>query len=313
MKFSRYEKNVSLKNHSWLKVGGEAELFASPKSVDEVLSILQDIHDNKWNYSIISGGSNVLIADGLIGGLTISLHEMTGIEHIDVPQSTEGKNNEVTIVCLAGTAKSEIAKIFLQNRLAPAVFLTGIPGDMGGGVVMNAGIGEARTPREFCEIIKEIEVARWNSEKRAAELVRINGKDMQWEYRHSSGWQPGIITRVKVGWDFSPDVNVPNDVRTQTRKRISTQPLDLPNCGSVFRNPLGHKSAQLIESCGLKGFRIGGASVSKKHANFIVNDQGATASDIERIIEHVQKAVFEKHKVHLVTEVVFIGPSSKGC
>ncbi|MCB0350338.1 MAG: UDP-N-acetylmuramate dehydrogenase, partial [Bdellovibrionales bacterium] len=249
---------------------------------------------------VISGGSNVLIQDGVVEGLVISLHELKGIEKVQTGE-------KVLITCLAGTPKSEVAKIFIQNRLPPAVFLTGIPGDMGSGVVMNAGIGENRVPREFCEIVEDIEVLRIDEATGQFSEVKILGRDIKWEYRHSSDWQPGIITRVTVGWSHQADMNVPNDVRAQTKKRITSQPLDLPNCGSVFRNPVGHKSAQLIESCDLKGFRIGGASVSKKHANFIVNDQGATALDIHRVIEHVRATVLEKTGVELKTEVVYIG------
>ncbi len=185
--------------------------------------------------------------------------------------------------------------------------MTGIPGDIGAGVVMNAGIDENRVPREFCEIVEEIEVLRINESNGEFCEVKILGRDIKWEYRHSSDWQPGIITRVTLGWTHQADINVPNDVRAQTRKRVTTQPLDLPNCGSVFRNPIGHKSAQLIESCDLKGFRIGGAAVSTKHANFIVNDQGATASDVHQVIEHVRSTVLKKTGVELKAEVVYIG------
>nr|AIA13588.1 UDP-N-acetylenolpyruvoylglucosamine reductase [uncultured bacterium] len=226
----------------------------------------------------------------------MSLHALKGVEKV------ETGGDEVLVHCLAGTPKSEVAKVFSQNRLAPAIFLTGIPGDMGAGVVMNAGIGENRVPREFCEIVKSIEVLRLDESTGQFSTVTILGRDINWEYRHSSKWQPGIITRVVVGWKNEPDAAVSKEVVIQTRKRVSTQPLDQPNCGSVFRNPLGHKSAQLIEQCGLKGFRVGGASVSKKHSNFIVNDQGASANDVHKVIEHVRKTVLEKTGVELKTE-----------
>lgn len=321
-------ENIELKDVNWWKVGGRAQYFSAPKTIDELKYVLKSAHDKNWKYWVISGGSNVLIKDGLVQGLVISMHSLSGIEKIHTPktdltisggevlaESLKGHpdtdlsdlKKDVLIECLAGTPKSEVAKIFIQNRLLPAVFLTGIPGDMGAGVVMNAGIGEARVPREFCEIVREIEVLRWDDQKKDLVFLRIPGSKIQWEYRHSSGWQPGIITRVVVAWPFQPDVNVPKEVKEQTRKRVSTQPLDLPNCGSVFRNPVGHKSAQLIEGCGLKGFRVGGACVSKKHANFIVNDQGATAEDVHQVIEHVRATVFKEKGVQLKTEVVYIG------
>lgn len=288
--------------NAW-KVGGAAEYFCAPKALEEIREVWSWALAEKLPVSIFSGGTNVLVPDDGVRGLTICLHNFAGIEKIEAPNDDSAANFDATeplrIHSLAGTPKSDVAKIFLQHKLAPAVFLTGIPGDMGAGVVMNAGIGEARTPREFCEIVSEIEIL-----KPDLSLVRLSAADLRWEYRHSSGWQPGIITRVVVSWPAKPDPTVMNLVREQTRKRVTTQPLELPNCGSVFRNPHGHKAAQLIESSGLKGYRVGGACVSKKHANFIVNDQGATAADIWQIIEHVRSEVLQKTGTQLETEIV---------
>ncbi len=290
------QTNRSLKELNWWRVGGVAEYFAAPTTVEVLKQVLQWAQKHQLPLSILSGGSNVLVPDGVLRGLTLSIHELKGLLQTETGEM-------IRIRALAGTPKSELAKIFLQNRLPPAIFLMGIPGDLGAGVVMNAGIGEQRTPREFCEIVESIKVLRFQT---LVEEV-VQGRDIHWEYRHSSGWQPGLITEVTVVWPNQPDVNVPNEVRAQTKKRVATQPLDLPNCGSVFRNPPGHKAAQLIDSCGLKGFRIGGACVSNKHANFIVNDQGAQSSDIKAIIEHVRDEVLKQHGLELKTEVVFLG------
>lgn len=294
------EKNRSLKEINWWRVGGTAEFFALPKTIEELKAAWHWAWQNKKKIWVMSGGSNILMPDGELKGLLISLHELKGITKIET-------GADILIQCMAGTPKSELAKYFLQNRLPPAVFLMGIPGDMGAGVVMNAGIGENRTPREFCEIVKHIIVLRIDESSGVFSLHTIAGHKIKWEYRHSSGWQPGIIVEVAVGCPNMPDLQVPQSVREQTKKRVSTQPLDLPNCGSVFRNPLGHKSAQLIESCGLKGFRVGGASISLKHANFIVNDRGAASGDIKKIIDHVRETVFAQKGVSLVSEVVFLG------
>lgn len=302
------EKNKPLRELNSWKVGGQAEFFCSPKNLDEIRAAWSWALTKKMPVSIISGGSNVLVPDDTLSGLTLSMHEFAGVEKVETPQAAgsnvagETAPASIVIHARAGTPKAEIAKIFLQHRLAPAVFLTGIPGDMGAGVVMNAGIGETRTPREFCEIVSEIEVLKPDQS-----LVRIPTAELRWEYRHSSGWQPGIIVKVVVRWPMQPDPAVINAVREQTKKRVTTQPLELPNCGSVFRNPHGHKAAQLIESCGLKGYRIGGACVSKKHANFIVNDEGATAADIWQIIEHIRAEVLKQTGVQLETEIVKLG------
>jgi len=292
-----------LRELNWWKVGGEAEFFALPRTIDELREAYVWAGARGLPVHVLSAGSNVLLPDGVLKGLVISVHALVGVEKI------ETVDGHVQIVALAGTPKSDLAKYFLQNKLAPAIFLTGIPGDVGAGVVMNAGIGESRTPREFCEIVSEVEVLRPPVEGRC-DLVRVPASQIRWEYRRSTGWQPGIIVRVVVRWPAVADVEVMTAVREQTRKRVSTQPLDLPNCGSVFRNPLGHKAAQLIQGAGLKGFRVGGAAVSTKHANFIVNDQGATSADILAVIDHVRSEVFKQSGVQLETEVVRLGVES---
>jgi UDP-N-acetylmuramate dehydrogenase len=302
------EKSRSLKELNWWKVGGTAEYFAAPSSIDELGRVWQWAVGEKLPVHVVSGGSNVLVPDGVLRGLTVSVHGLNAVEKIEKIATSGGDFVELT--ALAGTPKSEIARYFLKEKLAPAIFLTGIPGDMGAGVVMNAGIGEARTPREFCEIVSAVDVMKPPSAGGAPKILTYTAAQIKWEYRKSSGWQPGIIVRVKVKWPMAPDSAVNTAVREQTRKRVNTQPLDLPNCGSVFRNPIGHKAAQLIEGAGLKGFRIGGASVSTKHANFIVNDRSASSADILAVIEHVRGEVYKKTGVQLETEVVRLGAAA---
>jgi UDP-N-acetylmuramate dehydrogenase len=288
------QKNISLKNTNWWKVGGDAEFFAEPKNIEELKSVYAWALKEKNQIHIISGGSNILISDGLLKGLTISLKQLKGIETTEI-------HDHITITALAGTPKSDAARIFLQNKLAPAVFLTGIPGDLGGGVVMNAGIGETRTPREFCEITDFIEVL-----KPDLTIKKYLHSEIEWSYRHSNNWQPGIIVKVGLKWPNQPDAQVSNDVREATKKRVSSQPLNLPSCGSTFRNPPNHKAGKLIEEAGLKGFQIGGAQVSGKHANFLINTGTATAKDISDLIAHIQKTVKSKSGVDLETEIVRI-------
>ncbi len=298
-----FENNRSLKELNWWKVGGDAEHFCQPESAEELKSAVLKAKENSWPIRVLSGGSNILIQDGLISGLTIHLQKLTGLEILE--------DSEVLKVrCLAGTPKSELAKIFLQKKLAPAVFLTGLPGDIGGGVVMNAGIGEQRVPREFCEITKAIKVISL-SDNSYAEEIEMPADKIQWSYRDSQGWQPGIIVSADFAWDNSPSDEVMKEVREANRKRVSTQPLNKPTCGSTFRNPTGEhtglKSAKLIEECGLKGHQIGGAKVSEKHANFIENTGDATAKDIFALILHMQKTVKDQKGVDLHREVVLFG------
>lgn len=279
---------------SWL-VGGDAEFFCMPKTVDDLKEALFHAKQNKLPITILGGGSNVLISDDGVPGLTICLRQFSQI-------SSKIENNKLYIEALSGTGKNELLKIFLKNKLAPALFLAGLPGDIGGGVVMNAGVAEAFAPREFMEFVDEIQVMDFDGN-----IKTINKKDLKISYRHTDGWQPGIVLSVKISWPMDIDETILQKVKDANRTRLTKQPLDMPSCGSVFKNPPDHKAAQLIDLSGLKGFRIGDAQVSLKHANFIVNLENAKAKDIWEVIQHVRATVLEKQKVSLTTEVVKLG------
>lgn len=282
---------------SWL-VGGPAEFLAMPQTLEELQEALAWATQKKLPVTVFGGGTNILISDRGIRGLVVCLRRFSKAD-------SEERDGRLHLTALAGTGKSDLLKIFLKYKLAPALFMAGLPGDVAGGIVMNAGVAEAYTPREFVEITDWIEVLREN--QGPWQLQRFEKKDLHWEYRHSKGWQPGVIVRVGMSWPLQPDPSILEQVRAANKVRLSKQPLDMPSCGSVFRNPPGHKAAQLIDSCGLKGFTIGGAQVSLKHANFIVNLGNAKAQELWQVIEYVRKAVREKTKVDLQTEVIRLG------
>jgi UDP-N-acetylmuramate dehydrogenase len=289
------QSRVPLANYtSWL-VGGLADHFFLPRSLQELQEAQAWALAQKMPLTVIGGGSNVLISDEGIPGLTMCLKNLNKVE-------SSVENGRFKIIAESGAGKSELLKIFLKNKLAPALFLAGLPGDVGGGVVMNAGVAEAFKPREFVEITEWIEVLRPNGK-----VEKLAANDLQWRYRHCEGWLPGIISRAGFSWPLEIDEKILEQVRDANKVRLTKQPLDKPSCGSVFKNPDGHKAAQLIDSCGLKGFTVGGAQVSPKHANFIVNSGSATAADIWFVIEHVKKTVLEKKQVQLSTEVVRLG------
>lgn len=292
------DENFKLAPFTSWQVGGPADFLARPRTVDEVREAQEWAARQKLPLHILGGGSNVLISDKGLRGLTILLKELTGTQ-----MREEG--GRLHIECLSGTGKSDLLKIFLKHKLAPALFLAGLPGDVGGGIVMNAGVGEALVPREFTEITEWVEVL-----KPDGSVQRYRHGDIQWSYRHSQGWQPGTIVRAGISWPMEPDPEVLAKVREANRIRLTKQPLDLPSCGSVFVNPPGEKAARLIESSGLKGLTEGGAQVSLKHANFIVNKGGATARDIAALIGKVRETVLAKTGIELKTEVVFMGDFS---
>ncbi len=293
--------DVSLKDHSSWKVGGKAEFYAQPKDFVEVEALYNWALENNQPISVLSGGTNVLISEQGVPGLVFSMRALNKVE------SSAEQDSRLKIIAQTGAPKSELLKLFLKFKLAPALFLAGLPGDLGGGIAMNAGVGEARTPREFCEIIDWIDVLQPGQKNKSCKIQRLTSKQLHWSYRHSSGWQPGIILRAQLSWPLEADVEIMTKIKEATKNRIQRQPLDKPSCGSTFRNPPQHKAGQLIESSGLKGFRIGGAEVSTKHANFIVTDASANASHVYSLISHVKKTVLEKHNVELIPEVVLMG------
>ena len=292
-------ENIRLAPFTSWQVGGVADFFCTPTKTEEIIEAQTWAQGKNFPITVLGGGSNVLVSDHGVRGLTICLKNFSGIKIEDTP-------TEIKLECFAGTSKSELLKIFLKFKLAPALFLAGIPGDVAGGIVMNAGVAESFTPREFVEITDWIEVLR-----PTGALEKISAKQLQWSYRHCVGWAPGIIARVGLRWPNQPDDSILDQVRNANKVRLSKQPLDKPSCGSVFVNPPGHKAAQLVDSCGLKGYTVGQAQVSLKHANFIVNlgdtTHGASATDIWQVIQHVQKTVLQQTQVQLKTEVIRLG------
>jgi UDP-N-acetylmuramate dehydrogenase len=288
----------TLRNYTSWQIGGKADFFCVPENFPQLRAAVEFAMEKSLPVQVLSGGSNVLISDQGIAGLTVCLKKFAGVQ-------TKVVKDDLVIECDAGLAKSELLKIYLKYKLKPALFLAGIPGDVGGGIVMNAGVSENIAPREFCEIVESFEVMKWKDGTVWTESF-LNDR-VKWTYRHSEGWQNGIISRVRLKVPNLPDANIMEAVRFANKSRLSKQPLDKPSCGSVFKNPEGHKAAQLIESAGLKGLQMGDAQVSLKHANFIVNLGQATARDTWNLMCEVQKKVFEKHQVQLTTEVVRLG------
>ena len=206
-------------------------------------------------------------------------------------------------------------KAFAKHQLAPALFLCGLPGGVAAGVVMNAGVSKAGFgvqdgdhvsedifPYEFRDIVDAVKVLR------SGEIIEIKKEELEWRYRGCRGWEPGMIYEVSMSWRDRPLDNFSDILKKTALRRVRTQPLQSLSCGSVFKNPAGGKKAGwLIEQCGLKGYQIGGAVVSEKHANFIVNKGGAKARDIHQLIQHIKKTVKTKMGIILTPEVKYFG------
>ncbi len=290
----KIEESVNLSMYTSWKTGGLGEFVVFPENVDDVKEAFAMAKESHLPITIMGHGTNVLISDDGIKGLVINTRKLSGAQPIF-------NNGVLKIKALAGTLKSQILKIFLKHKLPPAVFLAGIPGDVGGGVVMNAGIGEEIKPREFVEITEWVRVIGMGKD------TVYKCKDLQWGYRRCQGWGPGLIVEVGLHWASDPESSILSRVKAVNKKRLALQPLEFSNCGSVFQNPLPKKAGALIEASGLKGRQIGGAQVSRKHANFIVNAGGATSTDIWKLMTVIQSKVYKDFGVWLRPEVMKLG------
>ena len=292
---SLIKHNYSLSSLNSWKVGGQADFFCEPSNKSDIFFAFKWAKENKQAVTFLGQGTNVLISDKGVRGLTIRLSKLKGMESYQA-------QGRIHIKALAGTSKAQVMQVFAKHRLAPALFLCGLPGDVAGGVVMNAGVGQSIFPKEFEHIVEDITVI---DEKN---LRVVSNKDIKWGYRLSEGWGSGLIYEVHLSWPLKPLLDLPKQLREMALRRAKSQPLQSLSSGSVFKNPTENKKAgALIEQCGLKGHRIGGAEVSKKHANFVLNQGGAKAEDIHRLIQWIQDKVWEKHHIRLEPEVKYIG------
>ncbi|MBX3021158.1 MAG: UDP-N-acetylmuramate dehydrogenase [Bdellovibrionales bacterium] len=289
-------ENVALKDYTFWKIGGPADYFCLPTNSGEVREAVEWARSRGVAVTVLGGGTNVLVSDRGVEGLVLCMRKFSGVK-------TEERDGRLVLEATAGSPKSELTKQFLKRKLAPALFLCGLPGDVGGGVVMNAGVAEAVQPREFVEITDWVEIL----DLQTLQVRRLQKSEVTWTYRHTSGWQPGIVLAAGISWPLQADEEIPRKVKDATKVRLSKQPLELPSCGSTFKNPKPHSAGALIDQAGLKGYQVGGAQVSPKHANFIVNVGGAKADDVKAIIDHVKAVVRDKFRVELETEVKFLG------
>jgi UDP-N-acetylmuramate dehydrogenase len=233
-------------------------------------------------------GSNLLVRDGGIPGVVISASKiLRTIERVD----------HYVVRAGAGLPCTQLARECLRWGIGPSEFFAGIPGSVGGALAMNAGAHGGET-WERVESVRTIDRNGVVNQRAPGEYTvgyrSVTGPSNEWFIEGTFRFEP----------DVTPSKQVMDDM-LERRKR--TQPLGLPSCGSVFRNPPGDHAARLIEAAGLKGFSIGGAEVSEKHANFIINRGDATATDIEELIEHVRQTVIEQHGIELVHEVRIVG------
>ena len=278
---ARVLRNEPMAKHTSWRVGGPADLFFRPLDANDLAAFLQSL-DADLPVVWVGLGSNLLVRDGGLGAFS----ELDRLNQTDVRVG-------------AGVSCAKLAKQCVRWGLGPAEFFAGIPGTMGGALAMNAGAFGGETWPHVVEV---------ETINRKGKRQRRPASDYRPSYRHLEGPEGEWFLGCKLRFETRRDSNE-NEIRRLLAQRKETQPIGELSCGSVFTKPQGDHAARLIEAAGLKGYRIGGAQVSDKHANFIINDGHSTAADLEQLIEHVRNTVEEVHGVRLHPEVRIVGES----
>ncbi len=280
-----YEEPMA--RHTTWHVGGPAEVYFKPADIEDLAGFLTGL-DPATPVHWFGLGSNVLVRDGGLRGVVVATHKVLGgIERLD----------EQRVRAEAGVACARLARQCAGWQIGPAQFFAGIPGTVGGALAMNAGAFGGETWNH----VERVEVMG-----RDGRIVERGRDEYDVGYRHVAG--PAQEWFLAATFAFDADASAGRAaIRELLERRKRTQPITAWSCGSVFRNPPGDHAARLIQAAGLKGFTIGGASVSEKHANFILNEGEATAQDIEQLIVHVRNVVRARFDVDLIPEVRIVG------
>lgn len=282
------EHDVPMSRHTSFRIGGPARRMAFPESREQLVILLGLAEECGVQPFLLGRGTNLLVSDRGLDTLVIKTAErMTGIRRLD----------DVTLEADAGVLLSRLAVYAQQAGLTGLEFAHGIPGTLGGGVVMNAGAYGG----ELKDVVTEVTALYPDGVK------VLTPAELDFSYRHSVfSAGEGIVLGAKVKLESGDPDAIKAKMDDLMARRKASQPLELPSAGSTFKRPTGYYAGSLIEGCGLKGCRVGGAEVSSKHAGFVVNVGGATCADVLALIEKVQKTVYDAHGVMLEPEVKII-------
>lgn len=282
-------KNEPMARHTTFRIGGPVPLMARPATEEQVVESVKLAREGEVPLVVLGNGSNLLVADA---GVQAFVVDMTGLNRLE-------RTGEREITAAAGVTLARLAAFAAGEGLAGLEFASGIPGTLGGGVLMNAGAYGG----EMVQVVRRTRCL--TPEGMVKEIV---GEEHDFSYRHSvfSQGEDVILSSVL---ELQPDNEA--DIRARmselAQKRKTKQPLEYPSAGSMFKRPQGYFAAALIEQCGLKGFAVGGAQVSEKHAGFVINRGGATCGDVLSLVEQVQQRVKEQTGVELEMEVRRLG------
>ena len=287
-------RNEPMSKHTSFKIGGDADIFITVNSISDLAKVIEVLNNFNVPFFIIGNGSNLLISDKGIRGAVIKLGgEFSNIKLVD----------DNTIECGAGVLISKLCSFACQNSLSGLEFAYGIPGTVGGAVFMNAGA--------YGSEMKDVMLSA-KSLTFYGEIINRSAEEMELSYRKSIYRQVDeIILSAKLELKKGDKLHIKEKMNEFIARRKEKQPLEYPNAGSVFKRPVGNFAGTLIQTCGLKGKKIGGAMVSEKHSGFIINTGNATCEDVVKLIDHIKATVFEKSNIALECEVEIVGDFSR--
>ena len=283
-----YTKEEPLKKHTTFRIGGAAKYFFTPKNSTEIYDIICYCRENHMPYYILGNGSNVLFSDDGYDGAVINIYNSMN----DISITGE------YIYAMAGALLSKIAVTAKDNELHGMEFAAGIPGTIGGAMVMNAGAygGEMRDIVSYVDIL-DID----------GNIRKYSCEEMCFGYRKSIVSSDMVVVGAELKLQKGDRMEIETEMERLKQLRVSKQPLEYPSAGSTFKRPEGYFAGKLIEDTGLKGYRVGDAMVSEKHCGFVINCGNATCNDVKALIGDVQGKVYEKFGVQLMPEVKIVG------
>lgn len=288
LNIGKLERDISTKRLTTYKVGGVARVLIYPKNERKLVTLLKLIKKYHLPYKIIGNGSNLIFSDKAYEGVLIKLTELNQIEVFE---------NKIRVG--AGYSLMKLARVALKHSLTGLEFAAGIPATVGGAIFMNAGAYKS----DMGYIVQSIRVLTPDFE-----IIELENRELNFHYRTSflKTHKDYICLEALIKLTKGDKVLIDRVMRERLQRRIQSQPLNYPSAGSVFRNPKDQFSGELIEKAGLKGYQIGGAMVSDKHANFIVNKGNATAQDVKDVIFYTKEKVKEKYGIDLMFEQEFV-------
>lgn len=286
--------NEPMAKHTSFKIGGPAQCFINAESVEEIKQICKVASKNDINLTIIGNGSNLLVTDNGINGIVVKVN----IKKFEL----EFSNDDVSLIVGAGNKLGEIAQKLLRNEITGFEFAAGIPGTIGGAVRMNAGA----YGKEMKDIVETVKYMDYDGN-----IYEKSNKDLEFEYRKSMfAKNKFIILEAKLKLQKGNAQYIKYKMLEFEQSRKQKQPLEFPSAGSTFKRGTDFITAKLIDDAGLKGYRVGGAMVSTKHAGFVVNENNATAQDVLNLVKHIKQEVYKKFNKKIELEIQVIGEES---